>query len=54
MYVREAGTMTAAFLILAGILAGGAWCIITKAGEKENICQYGYITEEEPNHDHLR
>lgn len=39
--------MTILFLILAAILAAGAWCIVTKAGEAENVCKYGYIQEEE-------
>lgn len=43
--------MKAIFLILAGILAGGAWCILTRAGEPENVCKYGYIQEEEKHNE---
>lgn len=39
--------MTALIILAAGILAAGAWCIVTRAGENEEICKYDYITEEE-------
>lgn len=43
--------MTILFLILAATLAAAAWCIVSKAGEAEKICKYGYITEEETNNE---
>lgn len=38
-------------IIIAGIFAAamlaGAVCVATKAGENENICRYGYHSEED-------
>lgn len=30
-----------AVITLITLLGVGSWCITTKAGEKENICNYG-------------
>lgn len=33
--------------IFAAAMLAGAVCVVSKAGQEENICQYGYQSEEE-------
>lgn len=32
--------------LFAIVMAAGALCVVFKSGEKEGICQYGYLDED--------
>jgi hypothetical protein len=39
--------MIIAIVIFTAIMGAGAWNAITRGGEKEGICKYGYKEEDE-------